>query len=115
MDWTKVIDALLSGSPWAIVLVLGLVIWKMKTEYSSIIAIKDAKIDEAHIKMQKMLQDASAHTELVISTSNKTLSDIQDKRVNDMMDLQRDNLKALGELNATLSGMVEVARKEKMQ
>jgi hypothetical protein len=107
MDWDKVLNAFLSGSPWAVMLILGYVVYKLRDEYikvidekEAIVEAKDKRIRELNDECKKILCDAAL-----------TASQIQEKRIEDATKNLKEMNHATADLNMTLNGLILAMRK----
>ncbi len=118
MDWTKLLDAFLSGSPWAFVFVTGYAFWRVKGEYDKLIAQKDRFIQDRDTRIQELNEtckqtviDTSMRIEEVLQNAHDENAKLQERRTNEIVEMQKEAVTTMSKLNATLGGLVEAIRR----
>lgn len=112
MAWGHVLDALLNGSPWAIVIVLGLLGWKLRCEYVSVIdeksaenREKDNKIQALNSELKNTVREMSEHVETVMQHAHEEALRIQNEGHAEIRKMQQEFQTTMAQLDGTLQGL----------
>jgi len=117
MDWTQVMEAILNGSPWGLLLGLLYIAWQMRKEYLKELQDKDDELEaarkelkEANTSKLSLALEASKHCEEVTVRAQEAISELHDKRAEDIILMQKEAISTMAVLNATLSGLIDAIR-----
>lgn len=112
MDWTLIIEKILSGSPWAMLVALGVYHWRVRAQDLAVIEKKDGVIEEKDKNIKQLnaefkdtIREMGQHVESVMENAHKEALELQETRVKETAESQRQLSTMMTRLDGTLQGL----------
>lgn len=112
MDWTPIIEGIMSGSPWALLIAMGWYHWRTRGQDLKVIAqknatieVKDAQIKTLNTEFKDTIREMGQHVENVMEKAHKEVRELQEVRVKETAKMQRQFATTMTKLDGTLKGL----------
>lgn len=111
--WEKIIDGVLTGSPWAIVCVLGFVIWwRERQKRKDILSLVGDK-DEIQKELNDELRELNTKTEELMDKHQTKVENLQEKRLAECVDFNNQFNSAVRQTAESLKTLTEVIKAQR--
>lgn len=109
MDWGKLFEEALSGSPWALLIILGWWHWRYVRRSERELDRRQGVIESQAEQNQKLQREykstvleMAGHVETVMENAHSTALELQEKRVTETLTMRKEFTTTMTELNKTL-------------
>jgi hypothetical protein len=114
MEWAVVIQKILSGSPWAILLGVCWYHWRTRAqnlsvikEKDGVIKAKDEQIAVLNTEYRDMTREMAAHTVTILEAAKTEAVELQERRVKETVKMQKQFVTTMGDLKLTLDSITK--------
>lgn len=111
--WEKIIDDVLAGSPWAIVCVLGAVIWVRERQRRKDILILVDEKDKIQKELNEELRELSTKTEELMEKHQTKVEVLQEKRLAECISFNNQFNSAVRQTADSLKTLTEVIKAQR--
>jgi hypothetical protein len=109
MDWGKLFEEVLSGSPWALIIILGWWHWRRERineaelkRRQGVIESLSAQNTKLNREYKETVLEMAGHVETVMDNAKRETLEIQEKRVTETLEMRKEFTTTMTELNTTL-------------
>jgi hypothetical protein len=119
MEWAVIVERILSGSPWALLLGVCWYHWRTRAQHLSVIKekegvvkAKDEQIQALNVEYKEAVTEMASHVEEIHKEARKEAVDLQERRVKETGKMQKQFVDAMSGLQTTLNALTERLREE---
>lgn len=109
MDWGKILDEVLSGSPWALLVIIGWWHWRSVRAHEKELERRQGVIEslgsqntKLNREFKEVVVEMAGHVETVMQNAHEETLELQEKRVSETLAMQKEFAATMTQLNGTL-------------
>lgn len=109
----NIILGILEGSPWALVALATYASWRLREEFKKTLAQKDAKIEAKQQECLRITNEGAVRLAEAVERAHQEQTELQERRINDLLEAQKETNQAMNSLNNSLQVLIETIRQRR--